>query len=239
MSAFFAMQDVSVRYDQVRAIDGVSISLDAGEIVALIGANGAGKTTSMRAITGLKTILSGEIWFDGARIDGLSADQIVQRGIAMVPEGHHVFPFMSVRDNLLMGAFLRRDKAAVKDDLERMLTRFPRLRERWKQQAGTMSGGEQQMVAIARALMAKPRLLLMDEPSLGLAPLVVQEIARNIVAINREDHVSVILVEQNSRMALKISHRAYALETGRVALSGRSADLVNDETIKKLYLGAT
>ncbi|MEZ5591312.1 MAG: ABC transporter ATP-binding protein [Gammaproteobacteria bacterium] len=239
MSAFFAMQDVSVRYDQVRAIDGVSISLDAGEIVALIGANGAGKTTSMRAITGLKTILSGEIWFDGARIDGLSADQIVQRGIAMVPEGRHVFPFMSVRDNLLMGAFLRRDKAAVKDDLERMLTRFPRLRERWKQQAGTMSGGEQQMVAIARALMAKPRLLLMDEPSLGLAPLVVQEIARNIVAINREDHVSVILVEQNSRMALKISHRAYALETGRVALSGRSADLVNDETIKKLYLGAT
>ena len=239
MSAFFAMQDVSVRYDQVRAIDGVSISLDVGEIVALIGANGAGKTTSMRAITGLKTILSGEIWFDGARIDGLSADQIVQRGIAMVPEGHHVFPFMSVRDNLLMGAFLRRDKVAVKDDLERMLTRFPRLRERWKQQAGTMSGGEQQMVAIARALMAKPRLLLMDEPSLGLAPLVVQEIARNIVAINREDHVSVILVEQNSRMALKISHRAYALETGRVALSGRSADLVNDETIKKLYLGAT
>ena len=239
MSAFFAMQDVSVRYDQVRAIDGVSISLDAGEIVALIGANGAGKTTSMRAITGLKTILSGEIWFDGARIDGLSADQIVQRGIAMVPEGRHVFPFMSVRDNLLMGAFLRRDKVAVKDDLERMLTRFPRLRERWKQQAGTMSGGEQQMVAIARALMAKPRLLLMDEPSLGLAPLVVQEIARNIVAINREDHVSVILVEQNSRMALKISHRAYALETGRVALSGRSADLVNDETIKKLYLGAT
>ena len=238
MSAFFAMQDVSVRYDQVRAIDGVSISLDAGEIVALIGANGAGKTTSMRAITGLKTILSGEIWFDGARIDGLSADQIVQRGIAMVPEGRHVFPFMSVRDNLLMGAFLRRDKVAVKDDLERMLTRFPRLRERWKQQAGTMSGGEQQMVAIARALMAKPRLLLMDEPSLGLAPLVVQEIARNIVAINREDHVSVILVEQNSRMALKISHRAYALETGRVALSGRSADLVNDETIKKLYLGA-
>ena len=238
MSAFFAMQDVSVRYDQVRAIDGVSISLDVGEIVALIGANGAGKTTSMRAITGLKTILSGEIWFDGARIDGLSADQIVQRGIAMVPEGRHVFPFMSVRDNLLMGAFLRRDKAAVKDDLERMLTRFPRLRERWKQQAGTMSGGEQQMVAIARALMAKPRLLLMDEPSLGLAPLVVQEIARNIVAINREDHVSVILVEQNSRMALKISHRAYALETGRVALSGRSADLVNDETIKKLYLGA-
>ena len=239
MSAFFAMQDVSVRYDQVRAIDGVSISLDAGEIVALIGANGAGKTTSMRAITGLKTILSGEIWFDGARIDGLSADQIVQRGIAMVPEGRHVFPFMSVRDNLLMGAFLRRNKVAVKDDLERMLTRFPRLRERWKQQAGTMSGGEQQMVAIARALMAKPRLLLMDEPSLGLAPLVVQEIARNIVAINREDHVSVILVEQNSRMALKISHRAYALETGRVALSGRSADLVNDETIKKLYLGAT
>ena len=238
MNSFFAMQEVSVRYDQVRAIDQVSINLEAGEIVALIGANGAGKTTSMRAITGLKKILSGQIWFDDERIDGLSADQIVQRGIAMVPEGRHVFPFMSVRDNLLMGAFLRRDKQAVNSDLDRVLTRFPRLKERWKQQAGTMSGGEQQMVAIARALMAKPKLLLMDEPSLGLAPLVVQEIARNIVAINREDRVSVILVEQNSRMALKISHRAYALETGRVALSGRSADLVNDETIKKLYLGA-
>jgi len=238
MKRFFSMQDVSVRYDQVRAIDQISINLDAGEIVALIGANGAGKTTCMRAITGLKKIKSGQVWFDGERIDGLSADQIVQRGIAMVPEGRHVFPFMSVRDNLLMGAFLRRDKQAVKNDLDKVLTRFPRLKERWRQQAGTMSGGEQQMVAIARALMAKPKLLLMDEPSLGLAPLVVQEIARNIVTINREDRVSVILVEQNSRMALKISHRTYALETGRVALSGRSADLINDETIKKLYLGA-
>ena len=237
MNRFFSMHDVSVRYDQVQAIDRVSIDLDAGEIVALIGANGAGKTTCMRAITGLKKIISGQIRFDGEHIDGLSADQIVQRGIAMVPEGRHVFPFMSVRDNLLMGAFLRRDKPSVKNDLDKVLTRFPRLKERWKQQAGTMSGGEQQMVAIARALMAKPKLLLMDEPSLGLAPLVVQEIARNIVTINREDRVSVILVEQNSRMALKISHRAYALETGRVALSGRSADLVNDETIKKLYLG--
>ncbi|MFO1349762.1 MAG: ABC transporter ATP-binding protein [Gammaproteobacteria bacterium] len=238
MSSYFSVNHISVHYDQVRAVSEVSLHLDAGEIVALIGANGAGKTTTMRAITGLKKIASGEIHFDGRRIDGLSADRIVSLGIAMVPEGRHVFPLMSVRDNLLMGAFLRRDKQAVRADLDKVLARFPRLKERWGQQAGTMSGGEQQMVSIARALMAHPRLLLLDEPSLGLAPKVVQEIARAIVAINREDKVSVLLVEQNSRMALKISNRAYALETGRVALQGRSADLANDDNIKRLYLGA-
>jgi branched-chain amino acid transport system ATP-binding protein len=155
----------------------------------------------------------------------------------MVPEGRHVYPFMSVKDNLLMGAYLRNDKRAIKQDLERIFTRFPRVKERLKQQAGNLSGGEQQMVVISRALMARPKLLLLDEPSLGLAPMVVRDIARAIVEINRDEGISVILVEQNSRMALKISNRAYALETGRIALAGKSADLLNDDHIRKLYLG--
>jgi branched-chain amino acid transport system ATP-binding protein len=155
----------------------------------------------------------------------------------MVPEGRHVYPFMSVKDNLLMGAYLRNDKREVKQDLERIFTRFPRVKERLKQQAGSLSGGEQQMVVISRALMARPKLLLLDEPSLGLAPMVVRDIARAIVEINRDVGISVILVEQNSRMALKISNRAYALETGRIALAGKSADLLNDDHIRKLYLG--
>ena len=164
-------------------------------------------------------------------------DAIVALGVAMVPEGRRIFPFLSVVDNLLMGAFLRRDRREITQDMERVFERFPRLRERRSQAGGTMSGGEQQMLAIGRALMARPRLLLLDEPSLGLAPMLVQEIARAIVAINREDRVSLILVEQNSRMALRVSSRAYALETGRVALEGRSSDLVNDDRIRELYLG--
>lgn len=238
MSAFFSTDSITVDYEQVRAISDVSLTLDAREIIALIGANGAGKTTTLRAITGLNAVTGGEIWFDGQRIDGLSPDRIVELGISMVPEGRHVFPFMSVRDNLLMGAFVRRDKQGIRDDMDKIFGRFPRLKERFGQQAGTMSGGEQQMVAIARALMARPRLLLMDEPSLGLAPIVVQEIARAILKINHEDEVGVILVEQNSRMALKVSDRAYAMQTGKVALHGISAELANDATIKKLYLGA-
>ena len=192
----------------------------------------------MRAFTGLTRVATGEIWYQGKRIDQLNPDQIVGLGISMVPEGRHVYPLMNVRDNLLMGAFLRRDKAEVKRDLERMCERFPFLKARMRQQASTLSGGEQQMVAISRALMARPKLLLMDEPSLGLAPLVVREIARSILAINREDKVSVILVEQNSRMALRLSSRAYVLETGRVALEGVSEELVNNEDVRRLYLGA-
>lgn len=234
---YFEAKDIAVDYDRVRAVRSVSIAMEEGETVALIGANGAGKTTTLRAITGLAKLAAGEIWFDGSRIDGLSPDAVVRSGIAMVPEGRHVFPYMSVRDNLLMGAFLRRDKSEIADDLARIYRRFPRLEERQKQQAGTMSGGEQQMMVIGRALMARPRLLLLDEPSLGIAPKLVQEIARSIVSINREEGVSVILVEQNSRMALKISNRAYALETGEVALEGESAALLTDERIKQLYLG--
>jgi len=235
--SYFRASDLSVRYDQVRAITGVSVELEEGDIVALIGANGAGKTTTLRAITGLAGLASGEIFLDGQRIDGLRPNAIVALGVAMVPEGRRVFPFLSVMDNLLMGAFLRRGRRAIAADVERVFERFPRLRERRSQAAGTMSGGEQQMLAIGRALMARPRLLLLDEPSLGLAPMLVQEIARAILAINREDRVSLILVEQNSRMALRVSSRAYALETGRVALEGASRDLANDDRIRELYLG--
>ena len=235
--SYFRAADLSVRYDQVRAITDVSVELEEGDIVALIGANGAGKTTTLRAITGLARLAAGEIVLDGRRIDGLRPDEIVALGVAMVPEGRRVFPYLSVMDNLLMGAFLRRGRREIAADVERVFERFPRLRERRGQAAGTMSGGEQQMLAIGRALMARPRLLLLDEPSLGLAPMLVQEIARSILAINREDRVSLILVEQNSRMALRVSSRAYALETGRVALEGRSRDLANDDRIRELYLG--
>jgi len=234
---YFAVRNVSVYYDKVRAVSDISLVMDAGEVIAIIGANGAGKTTTLRAVTGLAPVASGEIWFDGHRIDRLRPDRIVGLGISMVPEGRHVFPFMSVGDNLLMGAFTRRNRRSIEQDVERVFARFPRLRERRRQRAGTLSGGEQQMLAIGRALMARPKLLLMDEPSLGLAPHLVREIARAILAVNREEKVAVVLVEQNSRMALKVSTRAYVLETGQVALEGRSADLLNNEQVRRLYLG--
>jgi len=235
---YFELKNISVHYDKVQALENVTLQLEQGEIVALIGANGAGKTSTLRAITALARPSSGEIWFNGQRIDRLEPAAVVALGISMVPEGRHVYPYMSVKDNLLMGAYLRRDQVEIKKDLERIFQRFPRVKERLKQQAGSLSGGEQQMVVISRALMARPKLLLLDEPSLGLAPLVVRDIARAVVEINRDEGISVILVEQNSRMALKISNRAYALETGRIALAGRSADLLNDDHIRKLYLGA-
>lgn len=237
MSAYFELRDLVVTYDRVTAIRQVSLEVAAGEVVALIGSNGAGKTTTLRAVTALVPVVTGEVWFDGARIDRLGTDAIVGRGIAMVPEGRRIFPHMSVRDNLLMGAYRRRDRRNIPGDLDRIYHRFPRLQERLKQQAGSLSGGEQQMVAIGRALMTRPRLLLLDEPSLGLAPMLVREIARTIHAVNREDGVSVVLVEQNSRMALKVSQRAYVLETGRIGLSGASADLQNNDHVRRLYLG--
>ena len=232
-----SFDNVEMYYDHVYALKGVSIDLMEGETVALIGANGAGKSSILRAITGLRKIKSGSISYLGERLDGTSAAEIVRKGIAMVPEGRRVFPLMSVKDNLLMGAFTRSDKAGIADTLDSILTRFPRLKERFGQQASTLSGGEQQMMVIGRALMAKPRLLLLDEPSLGIAPKLVQDIARAIVAISRDEKVSVLLVEQNSRMALSISNRAYALSTGQVVLSGESKALMNDDRIKAAYLG--
>lgn len=237
MTKMLSFDNVELYYDHVYALKGVSIELHEGETVALIGANGAGKSSILRAITGLRKIASGEIHFMGERLDETPAAEIVKKGIAMVPEGRRVFPFMSVKDNLLMGAFTRGDKAGIANTLESVLERFPRLKERYSQTAGTLSGGEQQMMVIGRALMAKPRLLLLDEPSLGIAPKLVQDIARSIVAINRDENVSVLLVEQNSRMALSISNRAYAMSTGSVVLSGKSKDLIKDDRIRAAYLG--
>jgi branched-chain amino acid transport system ATP-binding protein len=237
MNQILDFRNVELYYDHVYALKNVSLSVNEGETVALIGANGAGKSSILRAITGLRKVKSGQIYFNGLRIDGKNPADLVKAGIAMVPEGRRVFPYMTVKDNLLMGAFTRSDKAGIAASLEMVLTRFPRLKERYAQAAATMSGGEQQMMVIGRALMAKPKLLLLDEPSLGVAPKLVQDIARSIVAINRDEMVSVLLVEQNSRMALRISQRAYALTTGTVALSGNSADLLKDERVKALYLG--
>ncbi len=237
MSHFFETKQIRVCYDQVVAVHNVSIHMDEGETIALIGANGSGKTSILRAITGLTPVNDGEIWFKGDRIDKLATDAIVQKGITMVPEGRHVFPIMSVRDNLLMGAFLRSDKKEIADTMERVVTLFPRLKERFNQAAGTMSGGEQQMMVIARALMAKPKLLILDEPSLGVAPKFVQDIARAIVNINKNENVSVILVEQNSRMALKVSTRAYVMSIGRVVVNDHSKRLLLDDRVQKAYMG--
>jgi branched-chain amino acid transport system ATP-binding protein len=234
---YFEARNLTVNYDKVAAVRDVSIAFDEGQVVSLIGANGAGKSTILKAVTGLARPTTGEIWFEGERVDRLPPAELVQRGIAMVPEGRRVFPHMSIRDNLMMGAYTRRDRNAVSHDLERILTRFPRLRERIRQNAGTLSGGEQEMLVIGRALMTKPRLLLLDEPSLGLAPLVVRDIARLILEVNRDEKVSVILVEQNSRMALRISQYAYVMETGAVGLEGPSAELIDNDHVKTLYLG--
>ena len=238
MAAMLSLADVELYYDHVYALKGVSIELNEGETVALIGANGAGKSSILRAITGLSRIRKGSITFEGQRIDGLDPAAIVKLGIAMVPEGRRVFPYheraRQSDDGRLLA--LRRGRACALRSTT-CWHRFPRLKDRLRQAAGTMSGGEQQMLVIGRALMAKPKLLLLDEPSLGVAPKIVQDIARSIVAINRDEKVSVLLVEQNSRMALRISHRAYALTTGSIALSGASADLVKDERIQHLYLG--
>lgn len=237
MTKILDFVDVELYYEHVYALKGVSLSVNQGETVALIGANGAGKSSILRVITGLAKPVKGSVTFEGERINGTDPAAIVKQGIAMVPEGRRVFPFMSVKDNLMMGAFTRTDRLGIKKTLDSIMARFPRLKERYSQAAGTLSGGEQQMMVIGRALMAKPKLLLLDEPSLGIAPKLVQDIARSIVAINRDEGVSVLLVEQNSRMALSISHRAYAMATGKVVIKGDSKELLHDDRIKVAYLG--
>ncbi|QTD47233.1 ABC transporter ATP-binding protein [Ottowia testudinis] len=236
-----ALRQVSLRYGEVHALDDVSITVPRGQIVALIGANGAGKSSTLRAATSLKRVTAGEVLLEGEAVNAPARQQptheLVRRGVAMVPEGRHVFPYMSIKDNLLMGAYTRRDKGAIAADLERVCQRFPRLKERFMQQGSSLSGGEQQMVAIGRALMAAPKLLLLDEPSLGIAPQVVRLIARSLLEINRNEGITIVLVEQNSRMALALSSYAYVLETGRVALEGPSAELMHDPHIRRLYLG--
>jgi branched-chain amino acid transport system ATP-binding protein len=230
------IRDASVSYGKVSAIRNISMRVPDGGIVTIIGGNGAGKTTTLRAISGLERLESGEIHFDGERIDHLPADLIVARGIAHVPEGRRIFPDLTVDENLRTGAFLRRDRAAIEADLTETFGRFPRLRERRAQRAKTMSGGEQQMLAIGRALMARPRLLLMDEPSMGLAPIIVEEIARIIREISAQG-VPVVLVEQNAGLALDLADYAYVLETGSLALEGAAAELQDNEHVRAAYLG--
>jgi branched-chain amino acid transport system ATP-binding protein len=220
----------------VEALKGISLEVESGAIVTLIGANGAGKSTALRAISGLVPLAGGEIYFKEKKINGLSPQEIVRDGIAHVPEGRRVFPYMTVRENLNMGAFRRKDKEGIQKDLERVLEHFPILRERRGQPAGSLSGGEQQMLAIGRALMSRPRLLLLDEPSLGLAPLMVKEVGRIIGEINQKE-VGIILVEQNAQMALRVAHRGYVLETGTIALEGPASSLIDNEHVKKAYLG--
>ena len=230
------LRGASVSYGKVSAIRDISMRVPDGGIVTIIGGNGAGKTTTLRAISGLAKLQRGEIWFDGARIDHLPADRIVGRGIAHVPEGRRVFPALTVEENLRTGAFLRRDGDGIARDLEAAYGHFPRLRERRGQLAKTLSGGEQQMLAIGRALMAGPRLLLMDEPSMGLAPIIVEEIASIIEEISRQG-VPVVLVEQNAELALELADYAYVLETGDLALEGPANELHDNEHVRAAYLG--
>ena len=230
------VEDLNVYYGSIHAVKGISFDVEEGEIVTLIGANGAGKSTTLNTVAGLLKPREGKVEFEGESLLGIPPHKIVSRGMALCPEGRRVFLQMSVRDNLEMGAFTRTDSAEVADSLEMVFERFPRLKEREGQSAGTLSGGEQQMLAMGRALMSKPRLLMLDEPSMGLAPILVQEIFNIIKALHDAD-TTVLLVEQNARMALSIADRAYVLETGKVSMSGNAADLANDERVKQAYLG--
>ena len=234
--SLLALEQLQVSYGGIRAVKGVDLTVEPGELVCLIGANGAGKTTTLRAVTGLVRAAGGRIVYDGAEISGLRVHEIARRGLALVPEGRGVFAQLTIEENLAMGAYARSDAAAVAADMERAYTLFPRLKERRRQTAGTLSGGEQQMLAIARALMGRPKLLLLDEPSMGLAPLMVEKIFEVIRAIAAEG-VTLLLVEQNARLALEVSHRGYVLEGGVVAITGEARSLLGDPRIREAYLG--
>ena len=239
MTPMLELKDFHYSYGAIHVLKGISMTVEQGETVALIGSNGAGKTTTLRAISGLVPAkgMQNEILFNGKPIQGMAANKIAALGIAHVFEGRHVFKKLSVAENLAAGAYLRKDSKAVAEDIEKVFKRFPRLEERKSQLAGTLSGGEQQMLAVGRALMSRPKLMMLDEPSLGLAPLVVQDIFSIIREINRQG-VTVLLIEQNANMALKIADRAYVLKNGEIALSGKCSDLLNNEEVKSAYLGA-
>lgn len=230
------IENLHVAYGGIQALRGISMEVPDSKIVTLIGANGAGKSTTLRTVTGLVKAASGSVQWNGEELLGKSIDRIISAGIAMSPEGRRVFPDLTVLENLKLGAYLRRDKAEIAKDLQWVYELFPRLKERDWQAAGTLSGGEQQMLAVGRALMSRPKLLLMDEPSLGLAPLVVQDIFSIIREINRQG-VTILLIEQNANMALKIADLAYVLETGKITMSGTGAELLADERVKEAYLG--
>lgn len=230
------LKDVNVSYGAIHAIHDVSLTVNDGEIVSLIGANGAGKTTILHTITGLKKAASGSITYDGHDLIKTEPSKIITLGMAHVPEGRHIFPTMTVAENLEMGAYIRNDKDGIQESIKEVFERFPRLKERRKQLAGTLSGGEQQMLAVGRALMSNPKIILMDEPSMGLSPLLVKEIFHIIQEVHKQG-ITVLLVEQNAKMALSIADRAYVLETGRISMSGDAKELLNDEKVKKAYLG--
>jgi len=236
MSAMLEVKNIQVAYGKIVAVKDVSVTVNEGEIVTLIGSNGAGKSTTLRTISGLIKPKSGEITFNGKRIDGMPGHDIVSLGICHSPEGRRIFPRMTVKENLELGAFLRNDKTAVNADMERVLDLFPRLKERIKQTAGTMSGGEQQMLAVSRALMGDPKLLLLDEPSMGLAPVLVELIFDTIVKI-RKQGITILLIEQNATAALEVADRAYVLESGKVKMSGSAKELSSDDKVTKAYLG--
>ena len=223
-------------YGQTRVLHGISFAMDEGTITTLLGANGAGKTTTLRALCGMVRT-QGEIRFNGQRIDGRATEDIVRLGIAHVPDGRGTFGMLTTEENLRLGAYTRKDRDAVEADLERIYGYFPRLKERREQQAGTLSGGEQQMLAVSRALMLRPKLMLLDEPSFGLAPLIVKELFGILRAVNEKEHVSMLLVEQNAAMALDLANQAYLIETGRIVLSGAAADIRSDDAVRRSYLG--
>jgi len=230
------VQDTQTYYGNIRALRGISLSVDRGEVVCMIGSNGAGKTTTLKTIIGTLRPRQGQITLEGERIDGLTSDKIVRRGVAQAPEGRRIFPRMTVLENLELGAFAREDHEHIREDMERAFTLFPRLKERLQQKGGTLSGGEQQMLAIARALMARPKLLLLDEPSMGLSPIMVDTIFRTIRDINQQG-TTILLVEQNARMALRVAHRGYVIQTGRIILHDTARELLQSDLIRKSYLG--
>ena len=231
------IQNIHTYYGNIRALTDVCIEVGEGEIITLIGANGAGKSTTLMSISGITPPRDGDILFEGRSLLGLSAEKIVSMGICQVPEGRHIFPTMSVLENLEMGAFLRSDKGGIKEDMDYVFGLFPILAQRRTQLGGTLSGGEQQMLAISRALMARPRLLLLDEPSLGLAPLIIKQIFEIIKKINQEHKTTVFLVEQNANQALKLAHRGYVMENGRITLADSAAALLSNDEVRKAYLG--
>ena len=235
-AALLELDKLEVAYGGIHAVKGIDLIVCQGELVCLIGANGAGKTTTLKGITGLQPVKAGKIVYDGDDVTGKPAFQLVRQGLSMVPEGRGVFGALTIEENLAMGAYSRRDRKAIKDDVERVFALFPRLKERHRQTAGTLSGGEQQMLAMARAIMSRPKLLLLDEPSLGLAPVMVQKVCETVLAISGEG-VTILLIEQNAKLALEVSNRGYVMESGTITLSGDSRELLSNPKVREAYLG--